>query len=135
MRLPKNVKVKPIFFQHTAQAIYPNIYVPKWLYEHLKSKNPDSERVAVIIHEQTHIKRQKEMGWFLWEIKYVFLPKFRLEEELLAIKAQVKYLKSKGIKYDEKDVEKAAKFLSSYLYLWMVSYKEAKRKLMEFVEI
>lgn len=136
MKIPSNVKIKswiwnisPILSQSTAQAIYPNIYVPKWLYEHLKSKNSDPKREAVITHEQTHIKRQKEIGFIKWGFLYAFDSKFRLNEELIAIKEQLKYLKKKEIKISDEDIEKIACGLSSYLYLWMISYENAKREL------
>lgn len=72
MKLQSNVKIKkfpwtiiPLLSTHTAHAIYPNIYLPKQVYEDLLSDDPKQKNVSVLIHEQTHIKRQKEMGWFL----------------------------------------------------------------------
>ncbi len=136
MELPTNVRIKsglwniiPLLSTQTAQAIYPNIYVPKWFYEHLKSKNPNPKRVAILVHEQTHIERQRQVGWLLWELKYLLLPKFRFNEELEAIKTQVEFLKSKGIEYDKSEIQRFAKFLSSYIYLWMINYEEAKMQL------
>lgn len=79
MKLPSNVKIKsflwnvsPILSKYTANAIYPNIYLPKAFYEELKTKNPDPKKVAILIHEQTHIKRQREMGWFIWGLKNMY---------------------------------------------------------------
>ena len=51
---------------------------------------------------------------------------FRFQEELLAIKASMKYLKRKKLTFD---TDKSARHLSSWLYLWMVSYDRAKREL------
>jgi hypothetical protein len=124
--LAPNIKSKSWFLQNTAQAIEPNIYLPKKIHDNLNSKNPDPKNLAILIHEQTHIKRQKEMGLLKWGIKYIFLPKFRFEEEILAIKAQMRYLKKRKIKFD---IEKSAKYLSSWLYLRPVSYKIAKKEL------
>jgi hypothetical protein len=119
MKLPENVRTK--IGDRTVLAIYPNIYLPKKVFDNLKSKNPDPKYIDVLVHEQKHLKRQKEIGLLKWGIKYVFSPKFRLSEEILAIKAQKKI-----------DVKKSAKDLSSWIYLWMVSYKTAKKKLERF---
>ncbi|HWA52240.1 MAG TPA: hypothetical protein VG895_04250 [Patescibacteria group bacterium] len=133
MELPSNVKIKtfpwtalPLLGKYTAHAIYPNIYIPKNIYENLKSKNPNPEYVSVLLHEQTHIKRQKQAGWFIWGLKYCFSRNFRFNEEFEAIKTQIKYLKSKNMKFD---TARRAKYLSGPLYLWCISYKEAKEKL------
>jgi hypothetical protein len=133
VNLPKNIKIKkwpwivlPILGTYTAHAIYPNIYIPKHLHNNLISKNPKPKYVAILIHEQTHIERQKKMGWFIWELKYCFSNKFRFKEELEAIKAGMKYMKTKNEKID---TTKIAKFLSSYLYLWCTNFKKAKKEL------
>jgi hypothetical protein len=125
MKLGRNVGLRkgmaahiPWYNNNIAQGLYPNVYLPKKVFENLKSKNPDPKYIAILAHEQKHVERQKEMGPFKWGMKYVFSPKFRFDEEILAIKAQ------KMI-----DVEKSAKDLSSWIYLWMVSYKTAKEKL------
>ncbi len=124
--ISSNIKSKSWFFQNTAQAIYPNIYLPKGICENLNSENPDPKNVGILVHEETHIKRQKEIGFLKWGIKYLFSPKFRFEEEILAIKAQMEYLKKRKVKFD---IEKSAKYLSGWLYLRPVSYKKAKKEL------
>lgn len=72
MKLASNVKIKgfpwtilPVFSKYTAHAIYPNVYVPKEIYNDLKTNNPNPKNVAILIHEQTHIARQKKMGHIL----------------------------------------------------------------------
>lgn len=132
MELPLNVKVKKGFWnifpfsKYTAQAIYPNIYFTKDVYENLKSVNPNSRYIATLMHEQTHIERQKKTGWIKWGFKYIFSPKFRFNEELEAIKSSMKYLKKVNGNFD---TTRSAKFLSSWLYLWCVSYEKAKEEL------
>ena len=135
MKIPSNVKVKkfpwtilPVFSKYTAHAIYPYIYVPKYIYTNLRNKNPNPKYVSVLIHEQAHLKRQKKMGWLKWGLGYVFSPSFRFAEELAAIKTAMKYLKKKNLTWDTK---KSAGFLLGYLYLWCVNYETAKRKLDE----
>ena len=135
MKLPNHVKVKrfpwtllPLFSTATAHAIYPYIYIPQKLYVNLQLDNPDPKNVAVLIHEQTHIQRQKKMGWLLWELTYCFSGKFRMKEEIAAITASMKYYKKEKLVWD---TQKSALFLSSYLYLWCTSYHNAKEKLDE----
>jgi len=133
MKLPENVKAKsgvlaivPWVSSHTAQAIYPNIHLPRKVYINLEKSKPNPEYVAILAHEQTHIERQKKVGFIKWLIKYIFSSEFRFNEELVAIKAQIKCLKKYKKEYD---IEKSAKSLSGWLYLWPVSYKTAKKEL------
>lgn len=133
MKLDPFIKPKSGFWQYipwlstfTANAIYPNIYLPQQVYDDLLKENPEPKNVSVLIHEQTHLKRQKEMGWLIFGLKYLFFPKFRFNEELIAIKESMKYLKKKNITCD---TERRARFLSSWIYLWPVSYEYAKEEL------
>lgn len=133
MKLNPHIKPKPKFWKYipwlttfTANAIYPNIYLPLQVYDDLLTENPKPKNVSVLIHEQTHLKRQKEMGWLVFGLKYLLFPKFRFNEELMAIKESMKYLKKKNITFD---TERRARFLSSWIYLWPVSYEYAKKEL------
>lgn len=119
-------KFIPWFTDFTANAIYPNIYLPKKVYENLKSKNPKPKYMVALIHEETHLQRERQMGWLKFGIKYLFLSKFRFNEEMIAIKAAIKYQKKNNLSFD---IEKTAKYLSGWLYLWPVSYKEARIEL------
>lgn len=133
MRLDKNVKTKvgfwkliPFLANKTAHGIYPNVYLPEHIFNDLKSKTPNPYNVALLLHEQEHIKRQKVQGIVFWLLKYIFIPKFRFKEELQADIPKIKYLKSKRLEFD---LEKRAKQLSGWIYLWPVSYKYASEKL------
>lgn len=116
----------PWISNKTAQAIYPNIYLPKFVYENLKSKKPEVWHVALLIHEQEHIKRQKKYGVLKWELKYIFFSKFRYEEEIAADIPKLKYIKENG---GDPYTEKRARQLSGWLYFWTVSYPEVKARL------
>lgn len=123
------IKKKPSFWRfipwlssYTAQAFFSKIYVSEELFNNLKK--PRS--IATLEHERKHIERQKELGLINFGVRYVFFPKFRLHEELLAIEKSMKYLKRRGLDFD---IERAAGFLSSWLYFWMTSYDKVKRKL------
>lgn len=130
----KGIKVikKPSFcrfipgFSYSAQAVSPFILVTPEIYDSLTLGNPHQRFIAVLEHEKKHIERQKELGFFNFGIKYLFSSEFRFQEELLATKEGMKYLKQNKLDFD---TERSAKFLSSWLYLWMVSYERAKREL------
>ncbi|PIU37100.1 hypothetical protein COS77_02325 [Candidatus Roizmanbacteria bacterium CG06_land_8_20_14_3_00_34_14] len=130
MKLTTNIKPKiglwkflpKIISTKTAQCIYPFIFLPEDIYKDLISLTPKPESVAVLLHEKVHLERQKRKGIILWIILYIISPKFRLNEELLAFKEQIKYLKKLNLTLD---LELRAKRLSSWLYLWCISYKKA----------
>jgi len=132
MKLSSNVKVKKglanvfPFSKYTAQAIYPNVYLPQKAFDNLKTNKPKTKYVAILLHEQEHIQRQKKKGWFKWGLKYLLSPQFRFNEELTAIKASMKYLKKYQKQYD---LERKAKTLSGWLYLKPVTYQYAKQEL------
>lgn len=124
----QGIKIKPKskfwilpWFKNTSTALYPNIYLPRALYTKLLN-NEDLYLQSTVIHESTHIKRQKEQGVVWWYLKYLFIPKFRYNEELEAIKPQFRFLNENGL---ELNIEKRAKALSSYMYLWCVRYENA----------
>jgi len=123
---PKIWEFIPWLSSYTAQAIYPNIFVSKEVYEDLSRSKPNHKFVAVLEHEKKHIERQKELGFIKFGIGYLFFPKFRFQEELSAIREGTKYLKKNKLTFN---TERSAKYLSSWLYLWMVSYDKAKKEL------
>lgn len=132
------VKVKPFLWQflpwfssYTAQAIYPYIFVSKKVFENLQSKNPNPRFIATLEHEKRHLEREKEVGFLKFGLKYLFSPKFRFQEELIADKEAMKLLKKRGLPFN---IEKGAKYLSSWLYLWAVSEEKAKKELTELWE-
>lgn len=130
----KGIKIvkKPSFlnfipgFSYTAQAISPFIFVTDEVYKSLSSENPNPRYVAALEHEKKHIEREKELGFIKFGTKYLFSPEFRFQEEMLATKEGMKYLKKNKLNFD---TARSAKFMSSWLYLWMVSYERAKREL------
>lgn len=125
-RKPILWRVLPWLYRYTAQALYPNIYVTPEIYENLQTKNPNPKYLAVLEHERKHIERQKEMGLFIFGIRYLLFPRFRLQEELLADKEGMRVYKKYHLAYD---FDRHAKFLSSGLYLWMTSFENAKKEL------
>lgn len=133
MKLAANIKIKPKYWNlipwisdQTATALYPNIYLPERTYRDLSSAKPDPYNISRLIHEQTHIVRIKEVGIAKFAMKYLFDPKFRIAEELIATKEGMKFIKSKKLSWD---IDRSARYLSSWLYLWPASYNNAKTRL------
>ena len=123
-------KILPkIISNKTAQCIYPFIFLPEDVYKDLISKTPKPKSIAIFLHEKVHLERQKRKGILLWIILYIISPKFRFNEELLAFKQQIKYLKKLNLTLD---LELRAQRLSSWLYLWCVSYEKALLELQKF---
>lgn len=138
MTLPNFVKPAPIYwrflpyFNKVRGLLFLNkIYLRLDIYENLISENPDPINEGILIHELTHKKNSQEQGWLKFGIGYFFSRKARLEEELSAIKAQIKFLKSKGLEYQY--TERSAKALSSIYYLWAGDYKEIKSRLEKII--
>ncbi|KKS45048.1 MAG: hypothetical protein UV10_C0035G0002 [Candidatus Azambacteria bacterium GW2011_GWA1_42_19] len=133
MTLDSNIKVKPKFWnlipwisEQTATALYPNIYLPEKTYRNLQKTNPDPYNIARLIHEQTHIKRIQKEGVVKFALKYLLDPTYRISEELIATKESMKFIKSKKLIWN---IDRSARFLSGWLYLWPDSYKNIKSKL------
>jgi len=119
--------LKPLgVIYHSCQALYPYILSPQYVIEGYKANNP--KFIALIEHEFVHFKRIEEVGFFKWYLLYAFNPKFRLKEELLGYKKQIKMLRENNIKVD---IDDFARILSSFTYLNMVSKDKAKSLLSE----
>ena len=126
--MDKNIKIIPRWWRlvpflgaDIATTIYPNIFLPIDVYENIKSESPGVREQSILLHEKVHIRRQRELGPLIWNLKYVFLRSFRLNEELVAIKEQMQYLKTNNQSYD---CENKAKQLASSTYLWVTSYEK-----------
>jgi phage-related protein len=128
MKLPENVKPYPrlfkIFriFSPKGFNIGTTIYLNKNIYLDLQKDNPKLENIAVLKHEEVHVKRVKEVGTLKFGYKYTFSPKFRLDEELIAYKVMFSFLKEHNASYD---LDRVARALSGPRYLWVKPYKEA----------
>jgi hypothetical protein len=125
-RLLKRISLLDTLFTRTAQGIYPFILVPHHMYEDLQSARPNPYSLALIVHEQTHLDRQSQVGFVKWMAFYAVSPRFRFGEEIEAIKVQMKFLKGKGLIFP---IETTAELLSSWLYLQPVGYETALQAL------
>jgi hypothetical protein len=106
-----------------AITLYPIIYVGSELYEDTK------DNMHRFIHESVHLRQQKDNRWkFYW--KYIVSRKFRYSVELEAYLAETQYQKdSKAYFNIAWFVDYVASQLSSWHYLWCVSYNKAESDL------
>lgn len=114
------------FMGKIAATFYPYIYLPKSMLENLNSENPEIWNLSVLIHEEVHLKRQKEYGLYKWCIKYFLNKNFRLEEELIAIEEQMIYLHNKKQTYP---IEYKVKQFNNSTYLWLTTKDKARKTL------
>ncbi len=138
MKLPDFVKQAPIWWKYFPYLkilrgclFFNKIYLRNDIYSNLLSKNPDDYNYSVLLHEMKHLERMNAIGMIKFGFQYIFSKKHRLEEELLAMQEQIRYLRSKNLKFD---IGKAAFSLSSWAYLWATDLENAKSKLMEIRE-
>ena len=133
MKLPYYAKPNPWFFKYipilrsSRGNYFPfATYLRQDIYKDLKSKNPSAESLSVWIHEQSHRKSGKNLGWLMFGLKYWFSRRFRFEEELAGYIAMMPILKKNGVKFDFDGVAKA---LSGGFYQWATNYKTARKEL------
>ena len=120
---PKQLHWLGILF-YSAQVIYPHIIIPEFLKDKIAAGEPKS--VAILVHEITHLKRIRDRGIALWYLSYIFVPKFRLAEEIFAYREEINMLEENGVDYD---IDKYTEKLSSWVYLKMVSKEKAEKLL------
>ncbi len=133
MKIPKNIKKQNLWWRilpwlslHHGTTIVQTIYLRPDLYEELFTEHPSYLAIRTVIHEQMHVKRIKKAGAFIFALKYFLSPQFRYQEELAGYIAPMSYLKKEHAAYD---LERIAKVLSSWIYLWSVDYHTAKNDL------
>ena len=133
MNLPKYVKTYPKFLTR----FYPKgftsipikiIFLNQSIYNDLKTASPNPQNIAILKHEEEHMRRLIGKNIVIYVLKYYLFPKFRLEEELAAYEKQFNYLKKYNLKYD---LEKVAKNFSGLFYLRATSHENAKRLLVK----
>lgn len=101
--------------EHTVFAYDNDIYT--------NSKLPD----FLIEHEETHLRQQNDIGLDNWVYKYINDNEFRLEMEVEAYRAQLKFIKDINRRNRMKFI--CAKDLSSSLYGNIIGLNEAMKLL------
>lgn len=115
----------------TSNTIYPWIFVPGDVYEDLQSDHPQIASRATLIHEEVHLRRQKEPGIVWFGLKYLLSRSFRYREELLAIGEQMKFVRSEGGPFD---IDRRGRMLAGWVYLWCVPFERARSDLLKMWE-
>lgn len=115
--LDKYKKKFPGITGHTIFAYSPDIYTDYKLTSDL------------LVHENTHLKQQDEMGRDLWVEKFLNDPQFRLDMELEAYKKQLNSILDSKKRRDMALI--CAENLSSDLYDNIISLSEAFDLLMK----
>lgn len=105
-------------------AFFGKVYLRDSLWHDYISGDPSPRTLSIITHEETHIKR---LGSDIKnQIKYWTDPNFRFQEELAAIREEMKVLKSYN---EEFTIDERAKNLSGAAYLWCTDYETATKEL------
>lgn len=83
------------------------------------------------VHEKVHLDRQKLMGVGEWWGRYLSDDAFRLNEEVLAYRVEVEWIKKNVVTRNERRylLNKIYTDLSSYVYGHIVSKDKAKKLL------
>lgn len=116
---PKLFRFLPLLLKPVAYTIYPFIFLPREIFINLQSNHPNPKFIALLIHEEFHRERQKQLGVLSFALQYFFSPRFRSQEELAGVTAALKYLKTKNIPFF--NIEKISFLDPEYLFLWPVS--------------
>jgi hypothetical protein len=101
----------------------PYIYLSHHMYLRWTRNEMTLHDESIIVHEMVHLQRQEKIGTFAYTLKYFFSRKFRLKEELVAIREQMAFLKKHGQTYD---FDRKAKQFASAEYFWVTSYERGK---------
>lgn len=114
----------PIYRNYRGLFIFGKIYLRKDIYENIKSNDPDIYYLSILEHEKSHQASATKIVYLRYCMKYLFNRSFRLAEEINAIKTQIIFMRENGQKYEY--IDRSAKALSSWTYLWAGNYKEIK---------
>lgn len=83
----------------------------------------------IIIHEIAHLKSQQKIGAKKWIQNYILDEEFRLEEELIAYKAQLKAVKELGDRQEYAQILiECSRNISSNLYGNLITKQEFIKK-------
>lgn len=115
-------------FPKTANlGLAPYIFLCKELFEDYKKGTPNCKTKAMIAHESVHVERQKTIGLLKFLYLYRYSKQFCLNEEIKAIKEEMRIYKSCSKKFN---IEHRAKSLSTFwVYRNCINYEDAEKLL------
>lgn len=120
---PNSWQYIPFLLADIASTIYPNIYLPQEIYDDVQSDHPSPDNLAIVVHEMTHLERQKGTSPLWWNVRYIVSKKFRLREELFAIANEMQYRAENNLDYD---IDRKARHFSSSVYGWVATHDDAQ---------
>lgn len=77
----------------------------------------------LLVHENVHIRQQKQIGVKEWVYDFLYIPEKRLEYELEAYREQLKSIKDRNQRHNKR-IE-SARNLSSSMYGNIIEYQDA----------
>lgn len=77
----------------------------------------------IVVHENVHLRQQKEFGLDLWVDRYLTDPEFRRAMEIEAFREEIKSIKDKNRRLEIQRI--CAKKISSPLYGDIIDFKVA----------
>ena len=92
-------------------TVTPNVYYPATVTDLTQWKH-------VVAHETVHLKQQVLHNKYLWFLKYIFIPSFRLAMEAEAMGMEAYILKTYYRNNPLSDEQDNAKSLANWDYLW-----------------
>jgi hypothetical protein len=108
-------------------ALSPYIFLSNDLYEDYLTSKASFRTIAIIAHESVHIERQQKIGLLKFLFLYFFSKTFCLNEEIEAIRAEMKVYKLHAKQFDFK---RRSLILSTFwMYHHCIAYKDALEKL------
>jgi hypothetical protein len=115
-----------------SSTIGATIYLTPKRYDDYHSDSPSVNTLALVAHEQVHVRQYLEDSRFQW--KYVFSRQARLNYEIEAYAEQIKFLLQRHPNRKEEYIEEKARRLSSMTYLLFMGYETVYQKLKAKVE-
>lgn len=91
--------------------------------------NPGAGKISqdLMVHEETHVRQQKEIGVDVWWDKYLTDAEFRTQQELEAYRVQWRYAKEHYARYYNRLVLKhISRSLAGEMYGNLMTKKEAE---------
>ncbi|MCZ6678452.1 MAG: hypothetical protein O7E52_14535 [Candidatus Poribacteria bacterium] len=111
-----------------SSTIGSTIYLTPKRYDDYHSDSPSVRTQGLVIHETVHV-RQYQAEKLLFGLKYALSRKARLNYEIEAYAAQIKFSIQHHPDRKEKYIRQKAKVLSSTRYLLFMDYESVHQKL------
>lgn len=106
LKVPKILVKLKIVPEGFSFGVYSYILLDENSYRKYNSESHSAKILALIEHERTHILRQRKIGFLKFALYYFTSKEFCFQEELIAIKAEMRILKFFGKNFKKKKTAK-----------------------------